>query len=50
MLHSVDASSPLHGSTPGSLRATDAELLVTIVGVDATTGQFVHARWSYLDD
>ncbi|MGZ3444815.1 MAG: hypothetical protein ACXWLG_04320 [Myxococcaceae bacterium] len=30
--------------------ATDAELLVTIVGVEATTGQFVHARWSYLDD
>ncbi|MGZ6140663.1 MAG: ion channel [Myxococcaceae bacterium] len=50
VMHSIDAASPLHGSTPGSLRASDAELLVTIVGVDATTGQFVHARWSYLDD
>jgi inward rectifier potassium channel len=50
VMHSIDASSPLDGSTPGSLRASDAELLITIVGVDATTGQFVHARWSYLDD
>lgn len=50
VMHAIDPSSPLHGATARSLRESDAELLVTLVGVDATTGQFVHARWSYLDD
>ena len=50
VMHAIDEVSPLYGATPGSLRASDAEVLVTLVGVDGTTGQFVHARHSYLDD
>ncbi len=50
VMHAIDASSPLQGETPASLRASDAEVLITLVGVDGTTGQFVHARHSYLDE
>jgi len=50
VMHAIDGSSPLHGATPESLRASDSELLVTLVGVDGTSGQYVHARHSYLDD
>jgi inward rectifier potassium channel len=50
VMHSIDAGSPLVGATAESLRSCDAELLVTLVGIDGTTGQTVHARCSYLDD
>ena len=50
VMHTIDDASPLHGATPESLRASDAELIVTLLGTDGTTGQFVHARTSYLDD
>jgi inward rectifier potassium channel len=50
VMHTVDESSPLQGATPESLRSSDAELIVTLVGIDGTTGQYVHARYSYLDD
>jgi inward rectifier potassium channel len=49
-MHAIDENSPLKGSTSASLRSADAELLVTLMGIDATTGQYVHARCSYLDD
>ena len=50
VMHTIDESSPLHGATAASLRETDAEIIVTLVGIDGTTGQYVNARWSYLDD
>lgn len=50
VMHTIDETSPLHGATAESLRNTDAELIVTLVGIDGTTGQYVHARCSYLDD
>ncbi len=50
VMHAIDDESPLHGATAESLRASDSELLVTLAGVDGTTGQYVHARHSYLDD
>jgi inward rectifier potassium channel len=50
VMHTIDAGSPLAGATAESLRACDAELLVTLMGIDGTTGQYVHARCSYLDD
>jgi inward rectifier potassium channel len=49
-MHSIDEHSPLNGQTNDSLRRADAEIIVTLVGIDDTTGQFVHARCSYLDD
>jgi inward rectifier potassium channel len=50
VLHTIDESSPLNGATPDSLRSSDAEIIVTLMGIDSTTGQYVHARRSYLDD
>jgi inward rectifier potassium channel len=47
MIHSMDASSPLHGATPGSLRASGAELLATVVGIDGPTGQLVQVGKRY---
>ena len=49
-MHTIDESSPLHGATAESLRDSDAELIVTLLGIDVTTGQYLHARCSYLDD
>jgi inward rectifier potassium channel len=49
-MHTIDEASPLMGATPDSLRISDAELIVTLMGIDGTTGQYVHARCSYLDD
>jgi len=50
VMHVIDVNSPLAGATSESLRASDAELLVTLMGIDGTTGQYVHARCSYLED
>ncbi len=47
-MHPIDAESPLHGATPESLRAEQAELLVTVSGTDETMSQTIHARTSYL--
>ena len=50
VMHTIDESSPLHGASPDSLRSSDAEIIITLMGIDGTTGQYVHARRSYLDD
>ena len=50
VLHAIDADSPLLGATPASLEATQAELLVTVTGLDETMSQTVHARISYTPD
>ncbi len=47
-MHVLDEASPLHGATPEALEADEAELLVTVTGLDETMGQAVHARASYL--
>jgi len=47
MIHSMDASSPLHDATPASLRASGAELFATVVGMDGPTGQLVQAGHRY---
>ncbi len=47
-LHVLDETSPLHGATPELLAEVEAELLVTVTGLDETMGQTVHARASYL--
>ena len=47
-MHVLDESSPLHGVTREALEACEAELLVTVTGLDETMGQTVHARTSYL--
>jgi inward rectifier potassium channel len=47
MTHSMNASSPLHGATPASLRASGAELFATVVGIDGPSGQLVQAGHRY---
>ncbi len=47
ILHRVDEQSPLHGQSPESLAGVDAEILLSVSGVDDTSLQYVHARWTY---
>jgi inward rectifier potassium channel len=49
-MHAIDASSPLYGETPESLAASEAEIVVAIMGIDATTSQAVFAGTSYFAD
>ena len=46
-IHRITADSPLHGATPDSLAAEEANLIVTVTGVEEATGQAVHARCAY---
>jgi len=47
VMHVIDAHSPLHGSTPESLAAQEAELNVMVVGLDDTSMQALHASHTY---
>jgi inward rectifier potassium channel len=49
-VHFLTESSPLYGATPESLVSTEAEVLVSLVGLDESLSQTVHARYSYLAD
>jgi len=49
VLHRIDDSSPLHGATPETLARDEVELMVTVVGIDETSAQSLHARHTYLD-
>jgi inward rectifier potassium channel len=49
VLHPITPDSPLHGLTPESLAREDGEFLVTVIGIDDTSLQQVHARARYLD-
>ena len=46
--HRIEPGSPLHGETPASLGACDAELTLTLTGVDGTSLQPIHARNTWL--
>src|SRR5438552_244289 len=46
-IHVIDERSPLHGATPASVEAQDGEFIVSLVGLDGTTSQTVHALHSY---
>ena len=50
VMHRIDERSPLFGATPQSLAADGVELVVTMVGLDTSASQTVHARYSYLAD
>lgn len=49
VLHPITSESPLYGATPASMAEQEVELLVTVVGVDDTSLQPVHARKQYQD-
>ncbi len=48
VVHPVDARSPLYGETAASLAASEAEIVVSLVGFDESFAQTVHARRSYV--
>ena len=50
VVHPITADSPLHGATPESLRAAQAELLVLINAHEETFSTRVTARASYFWD
>src|SRR5581483_7506808 len=47
VLHPIVPDSPLHGATPQSMAEQEVEILVSVVGVDDTSLQPVHARKQY---
>jgi inward rectifier potassium channel len=50
LLHPIDAKSPLHGESPESLKARDAELSMALTGTDDTSLQPIHARYTWESD
>ena len=50
VMHHIGPDSPMHGTNAASLAAEDAELLISVTGLEGTTLQTVHARHSYLPD
>ncbi|MBF2026859.1 MAG: ATP-sensitive inward rectifier potassium channel 10 [Oscillatoriales cyanobacterium C42_A2020_001] len=46
-MHPIDEESPLYGETPESLATSDAEILISLTGIDETVAQTVHARYTY---
>src|SRR6185436_11619738 len=47
VIHRIDSASPLHGASPESLVRDEAEFLLTVVGIDDTSAQNLHARYTY---
>jgi inward rectifier potassium channel len=49
-IHTIDASSPLHNVTVEHMRDQDIMIVASLVGIDETSGQTVHARHAYTID
>ena len=47
VIHRIDSASPLQGASPESLIRDEAEFLLTVVGIDDTSAQNLHARHTY---
>jgi len=47
VMHRIDASSPLHGATPETVERDEIEFTLTVVGIDETSAQNLHARHTY---
>ncbi|HXC52997.1 MAG TPA: ion channel [Candidatus Limnocylindrales bacterium] len=50
VMHPIDQSSPLYGATPETLVRDEVELMLTVVGIDETSLQNLHARYTYQAD
>ena len=50
ILHRMDGRSPLRDATEESIRGTEVELQVAVIGLDGTTFQTLHARHRYLPE
>jgi inward rectifier potassium channel len=49
-MHPIDQDSPLYNLTPDDLTEAEAEIVVTLTGLDETFAQTIHARHSYIAD
>jgi inward rectifier potassium channel len=50
VVHEIDAKSPLHGLTLEEMKAQSLQLIASVIGLDETFSQQVHARHSYEPD
>ncbi len=50
IVHPIDDASPLKGETAESLRASEAEFLILLTGIEEAFAQTVHTRSSYQHD
>ncbi len=48
VMHRIDETSPLYHTTAQTLRDSDAEIIVSLTGLDETLSQTIHARYSYV--
>ena len=48
LMHPIDETSPLYNATPQTLQDWDAEIIVSLTGLDETFSQTIHARYSYI--
>jgi inward rectifier potassium channel len=46
-IHPISLDSPLYGATAESLKAADADIVVSVTGIDETFSQTVYARYYY---
>lgn len=46
-IHPIDKESALYGTTPESLAHTNAQIVVSLSGIDETVYQAIHARYLY---
>jgi inward rectifier potassium channel len=49
VLHPITKNSPLYGATPETMVRDEVEIVASVVGIDDTSLQPVHARRRYLD-
>jgi inward rectifier potassium channel len=47
VVHAIDHESPLHGLKLEDLNETNAEILVSLTGIDEAFSQTIHSRFSY---
>ncbi|WP_017314542.1 ion channel [Mastigocladopsis repens] len=50
VMHPIDESSPLYGTTPEAMLEDDMEVVVTLTGLDEIVNQTIHARHSYITE
>lgn len=50
LMHPIDENSPFFGMSQEDLMKSDDEIFVTLVGLDETLSQTIHARYSYLPE
>ena len=49
-IHPINEQSPLYGETQESMQASSAEIIISVIGLDETFAQTVHARHAYKPD